>query len=94
MTSNACELPHENCYCQCSCYERGREAALSDTLGMLEEIAGRYGISLVQTHDQPALALSVMAITDAAHDGFRYVGPKGEISRAEVEALLEEHPHG
>jgi len=70
------------------CFDAGWEAALANTLGMLEEIAGRYGISLVQTHDQPALALSVMAITDAAHDGFRYVGPKGEISRAEAEALL------
>ena len=93
MTSNACELPHENCYCQCSCYERGKEAALADTLGMLEEIAKLQDSVVIYLHDGQT-ALEVWQHKGPGME-FRYqkqgrITPCHEenITRAEAEALL------
>jgi len=95
MTSNACELPHENCYCQCSCYERGKEAALADTLGMLEEIARQEWVATLETGDEEHFKVRVQQNPDRTAGGFRYwIAEPGErlgeeTTRAEVLVLLK-----
>ena len=66
------------------------DAALADTLGMLEALAKRYGFA------QTFIAKWDYLQVHWAGANFLYSGEDGEpeISRAEVEALLGDHPHG
>ena len=62
------------------------DAAMSDTLRLLEAIARRHD-GYVQVHNE-AWALSVVWRADGT---FHYWAKDGEQSRAEAEALLEVH---
>jgi len=68
------------------CFDAGWEAALADTLGMLEALAKRYGFA------QTFIAKWDYLQVHWAGANFLYSGEDGEpeISRAEVEALLGE----
>jgi hypothetical protein len=81
------------------CFDAGWEAALADTLGMLEELAKLQDSVVIYLHDGQT-ALEVWQHKGPGME-FRYqkqgrITPCHEenISRAEVLALLGDHPHG
>ena len=76
------------------CFDAGWEAALADTLGMLEEIARQEWAATLETGDEEHFKVRVQQNPDRTAGGFRYwIAEPGErlgeeTTRAEVLVLL------